>query len=63
MMIIQQETYQIIYSNQKYYKLCGINTSRQTNATIPQMNYIGKSGNDAAMFFITKKQKAKKKKE
>ena len=45
--------------HQKYYKLIGIDLSRQTNADIPQQNNItGKleESNGASMFFITERQ-------
>ena len=45
--------------HQKYYKLIGINLSRQTNTSIPQqINFVGKleEDNGATMFFITEKQ-------
>ena len=45
--------------HQKYYKLIGIDLSRQTNTSIEQKNYFtGKleEDNGAAMFFINKKQ-------
>ena len=45
--------------HQKYYKLIGIDLSRQTNADIPQQNnFTGKleESNGASMFFITERQ-------
>ena len=45
--------------HQKYYKLIGIDLSRQTTASIPQqINFVGKLEEDdsATMFFITYKQ-------
>ena len=45
--------------HQKYYKLIGIDLSRQTNTNIPQqINFIGKLKEDdgATMFFIAKNQ-------
>ena len=45
--------------HQKYYKLIGIDLSRQTNTSIAQqMNFVGKSDkdDDATMPFIAKKQ-------
>ena len=45
--------------HQKYYKLIGIDLSRQTNTSIKQKNdFTGKleEGNGAAMFFINEKQ-------
>ena len=44
---------------QKYYKLTGIDLSRQTNTNISQqINFIGKleEDNGATMFFIAEKQ-------
>ena len=44
--------------HQDYYKLIGIDLSRQTNTGIPQqMNFAGKLEKDdgAVMFFIAKK--------
>ena len=44
--------------HQNYYKLIGIDLSRQTNTTIPQqINFIGKLEEDsgATMFFIAEK--------
>ena len=46
--------------HQNYYKLIGIDLSRQTNASIPQeINFTGKleEYNGAKMFFLTEKQK------
>ena len=46
-------------SRQNYYKLIGIDLSRQTNTNIPQqINFTGKLEEDdgAAMFFIAEKQ-------
>ena len=43
--------------HQNYYKLFGIDLSRQTNKSIQQINFVGKLEDDgAAMFFITEKQ-------
>ena len=44
---------------QKYYKLIGIDLSRQTNASTPwQFSFIRKLGDDGAtMFFIAEKQR------
>ena len=45
--------------HQKYYKLIGIDLSRQINMTIPpQINFTGKIEEDdgATMLFITEKQ-------
>ena len=45
--------------HQDYYKLIGIDLSRQANANIPQqVNFIGKLEEDdrATMFFIAEKQ-------
>ena len=45
--------------HQSYYKLIGIDLSRQTNTNIPQhINFAGKleEDNGATMFFIAKKQ-------
>ena len=44
--------------HQKYYKLIGIDLSRQTNTNIPQqINFVGKlEDDDAKVFFITEKQ-------
>ena len=45
--------------HQNYYKLLGIDLSRQTNTNIPQqINFTGKSEEDngATMFFIAEKQ-------
>ena len=44
--------------HQKYYKLIGIDLSRQTNTNIPQqINFVGKlEDDDATVFFITEKQ-------
>ena len=45
--------------HQKYYKLIGLDLSRQTNTNIPQqINFVGKfeEGDDAKVFFITEKQ-------
>ena len=44
--------------HQKYYKLIGIDLSRQTNTNIPQqINFVGKlEDDDAKLFFITEKQ-------
>ena len=45
--------------HQKYYKLIGIDLSRQKNTNIPQqINFIGKLGeyDDATMFSIAEKQ-------
>ena len=47
------------FHHQIFYKLVGINLSRQTNKTIPQqINLTGKLGEDkgATLFFITEKQ-------
>ena len=44
---------------QKYYKLVGIDLSRQTNTSIPQqINFVGKLDeyDGAKMFFIAEKQ-------
>ena len=46
--------------HQKYYKLIGIDLSRQTNTSIPQqINFVGKleEGHGATMFFIAEKQR------
>ena len=46
-------------SRQNYYKLIGIDLSRQTNTNIPQqINFTGRLEEDdgAAMFFIAEKQ-------
>ena len=48
--------------HQNYYKLIGIDLSRQTNRSIPQQIYFtGKLKEDdgATMFFITEKQQKK----
>ena len=45
--------------HQKYYKLIGIDLSRQTNMILPQqINFVGKLEEDdgATMFFIAEKQ-------
>ena len=45
--------------HQNYYKIIGIDLSRQANTSIPQqINFIGKleEGGDATMFFIAEKQ-------
>ena len=45
--------------HQKYYKLIGIDLSRQTNTSIPQqINFVGKLEEDdgATMFSIAEKQ-------
>ena len=45
--------------HQNYYKLIGIDLSRQTNRSIPQqINFVGKLEEDggATMFFIAQKQ-------
>ena len=45
--------------HQKYYKLIGINLSRQTNMSILQQNnFVGKleEDDDATMFFVSEKQ-------
>ena len=45
--------------HQKYYKLIGIDLSRQTNTNIPQqINFVGKLEEDdgGTMFFIAEKQ-------
>ena len=45
--------------HQNYYKLIGIDLSRQTNISIPhQINFVGKSEEDdgALIFFIAEKQ-------
>ena len=45
--------------HQKYYKLIGIDLSRQTNTSIPQqINFTGKleEDDDATMFFMAEKQ-------
>ena len=45
--------------HQNYYKLIGIDLSRQTNMNIPQkINFVGKVEEDdgATMFFIAEKQ-------
>ena len=44
--------------HQKYYKLIGIDSSRQTNRTIPQICFTGKleENSGAAMVFIDEKQ-------
>ena len=47
------------YLYQYYYKLIGVDLSRQTNATIPkQINFIGnlEESNGATMFFVAEKQ-------
>ena len=43
---------------QKFYKLIGIDLSRQTNTSTPrQINFVGKlEGNGVTMFFIAEKQ-------
>ena len=45
--------------HQNYYKLIGIDLSRQTNTSIPQqINFRGKSEEyDGATFFVSEKQK------
>ena len=51
--IIQQEIYQKIY--QKYYKLIGIDLSKQANTSIPQqINFVRQleEGDGGKMFFI-----------
>ena len=55
MVIIQQETYQIIYTKKTITNLL----ARQTNMNIfEQINFTGKldKDDDAAIFFITDKQ-------
>ena len=45
--------------HQNYYKLIGIDLSRQANMSIPQqINFVGKleKDDDAVMFFIAEKQ-------
>ena len=45
--------------HQKYYKIIGIDLSRQTNTIIPQQaNFVGKLEEDdgATMFFVCEKQ-------
>ena len=45
--------------HQNYYKLIGIDLSRQTNTSTPQQtNFTGKleEGDDATIFFIAEKQ-------
>ena len=45
--------------HQKYYKLIGIDLSRETNISIPQqINFVGKleEKDGATMYFITEKQ-------
>ena len=45
--------------HQNYYKLIGIDLSRQINMTIPQqVNFIGKldEDNDTSIFFVAEKQ-------
>ena len=45
---------------QKYFKLIGINLSRQTNTSIPQQNnFVGKleEDDDATVFIAEKQQK------
>ena len=45
--------------HQKYYKLIGIDLSRQTNTSIlQQINFVGKleEDDDATMFFVSEKQ-------
>ena len=48
--------------NQNYYKIIGIDLSRQTNTSIPQqINFTGKLGKDygaTVSFIIDKEQKA-----
>ena len=58
-MITQQEIYQIICIIKKYYKLIGIDLSRQKNLSIhQQINFVGKLDKDdgETMFFIAEKQ-------
>ena len=55
----QKVYYKFITNHQIYYKLIGIDLSRQTNTNIPQqINFTGKLEKDdgAEMFFITEKQ-------
>ena len=41
------------YFHQNYYKLIGIDLSRQTNMTIPQqVNFIGRLKKDVARMFL-----------
>ena len=44
--------------HQKYWRLSGVDLSRQTNTSIPQqINFVGKlEDDDATMFFIAEKQ-------
>ena len=48
--------------HQNYYKLIGVDLSRQTNTIIPQqINFTGKLEDDGAtMFFIAQKQQNSK---
>ena len=44
--------------HQNYYKLVGVDLTRQTNKSIPQqINFVGKleGDDDATLFFIAKK--------
>ena len=44
--------------HQKYWRLSGVDLSKQTNTSIPQqINFVGKlEDDDATMFFIVEKQ-------
>ena len=56
MMAIQQEIFQIIYTS-NYYKLIGIDLSKQKNTSIPQqINFVGKLDVDdgAVIFYCLK---------
>ena len=58
MMIIQQYILDY-FCHQKYYKLIGIELSKQTHTSIPQqINCVGKleEDDDTKMFFIAEKQ-------
>ena len=49
-MTIQQEIYQTICTIKKYYKLTGIDLSRQANMSIPQrIHFIGKVEEDTSV--------------
>ena len=59
MMIIQTGNFLDYLHHRKYYKLIGIDSSRQKNTSIPpKINFTGKLEEDdgATMFFIGKKQ-------
>ena len=58
-MIVQQEILLDYFYHQKYYKVIGIDLSRQVNTSIPQkINFVGKLEEEdgATMIFIAEKQ-------